>query len=119
MISFGLDWNDWDLQLDSNGNIVVYDGDEQIAQSCANAIRLFTKEAYFDLDRGIPHFDINLGQSPLPSKIVTQTRIKKACMAVVGVVSCEVILTFDEETRTLGGEVNVGTVNGATIKLKI
>ena len=55
----------WDIHTDENGNIAVVEDAHAIAQNCANAVRLFTNDAYFNRDRGIPHFDIELGITAL------------------------------------------------------
>ena len=47
---------EWDIQLDASGNIAVTTGDYAVAQNVSNAVRLFTNDAYYDPDRGIPHF---------------------------------------------------------------
>ena len=54
---------DWDLQLDAAGNIMTSSGDYAVAQNVANAVRLFTDDAYYDADRGIPHFALTLATS--------------------------------------------------------
>ena len=61
--------NNWDIHTDKNGNIAVVKDAYAIAQNCANAVRLFTNDAYFNRDRGIPHFDIELGKKALLGEI--------------------------------------------------
>ena len=51
-----LDPDEWDLILDDGGQIVDTAGAYGIAQNVANAVRLFTDDAYYFRDRGIPHF---------------------------------------------------------------
>ena len=48
-----LDLNEWDLTLDSGGNIATSVGPYAIAQNVANAVRLFTNDAWYDPERGI------------------------------------------------------------------
>ena len=48
--------DDWDLHVDPAGNIPTCVTDYSIAQNVANAFRLFTQDAWFFPERGIPHF---------------------------------------------------------------
>ena len=111
--------NNWDIYIDENGNIATFDSDMAVAQNCANAVRLFTNDAYFNKDRGIPHFDIELGQKPLPAKSVLINRITNAVMNVDGVLDCQVSLVFDNTTRTYGGEIYITTQNSRTIQIEL
>ena len=74
---------EWDIQLDASGNIAVTTGDYAVAQNVSNAVRLFTDDAYYDPDRGIPHFAITLGRKP--SMSVFRAVVRKAALGVDGV----------------------------------
>lgn len=111
--------NKWDIHCDENGNIATVTDDMAVAQNCANAVRLFTNDAYFNKDRGIPHYDIELGHKPLPSKSVLINRITNAVMNVDGVLDCQVSLIFDNATRTYGGEIYITTQNSRTIQIEL
>ena len=55
--------DDWDLFVDTKGDLSVTDKTSKnyaIAQNVANAFRLFTNDAYYFTDEGIPHFLIEL-----------------------------------------------------------
>jgi hypothetical protein len=93
----------WDLTLDSSGRIQTSAGAYAIAQSVANAVRLFTEEAYFAMDTGIPHFDIELGFTR-PALSVLRARIREAALSVDGVVSADVTLD-GVQNRRLTGEI--------------
>lgn len=67
----------WDLQLDATGQIATTAGPLAVAQAVANAIRLFTEDAYFDRTSGVPHFDVELGRRPSPD-IVKERMIRAA-----------------------------------------
>lgn len=109
----------WDIQVDANGNIATVDAEYGIAQNAANAVRLFTDDAYFDRLKGIPHYKIELGQKPLPARSTLNNRIRKAVMAVDGVQDAEVTLEFDKETRVYGGEVMIITDNGTSVSVEV
>ena len=106
----------WDLMLDDNGNIATARDGYAIAQNVANAVRLFTKDAYFDQNRGIPHFDIELGHYPPVS--VLRSQIIKAAKMVEGVASATVQFTsFDE--RALNGEITIKMTDGGTANVAL
>ena len=104
----------WDLTLDQGGNIATVTGPYAIAQNVANAVRLFTQDAYFDADKGIPHFSIELGHKPPYS--ILRTRIVHAAKAVEGVADATV--TFDDPAdRVLGGEILLTLSTGETVNV--
>ena len=101
--TFYLDQN-WDITLDASGRLLMSMAAYAIAQNVANAVRLFTNEAYFAMDEGIPHFDIELGRKPLYS--VLRGRIKKAALGVDGVLDAVVHLnTPVSSDRKLTGDI--------------
>ena len=72
--------DNWDITLDSNGDIATTAGRYCDAQNVANATRLFTRDAYLAQDKGIPHFAIDLGVAPSLSEV--RSWYRKASMAV-------------------------------------
>ena len=100
----------WDITVDAGGNIATVSDAYAIAQNVANAVRLFTNDAYFNADRGIPHFNIELGHKPPYS--ILRTRILQAARAVEGVADATV--TFDRDERVLGGEILLTLTDGTT-----
>lgn len=104
----------WDLTVDAGGNIASVTGPYAIAQNVANAVRLFTNDAYFDADKGIPHFQIELGHNPPYS--ILGTRILQAARAVDGVANATV--TFDRDERKLGGEILLTLTDGTTANVE-
>ena len=87
--------------LDSGGNIRTATGAYGIAQNVANRVRLFTNDAYYDPDRGIPHFVVDLGQK-VNERLVT-AEIERAAVSEPGVVSAELVelsLTDTDDVQT-------------------
>lgn len=109
----------WDLGLDELGNIATTTGAYAIAQNAANAVRLFTNDAYFDATKGIPHFDIELGKKPTVSRSTLINRIKSAVMAVSGVTGCEPELEYSDDGRLMGGNVNITLDGGTNINVEL
>ena len=78
----------WDLCLDGAGQIATTSGPYATAQNVANATRLFTNDAWYDPDKGVPHFNTELGQRP--SLSVVRNRIRKAALTVPGILNADV-----------------------------
>lgn len=115
---------DWDLQLDGAGGIAVTTGDYAVAQNVSNAVRLFTNDAYYDPDRGIPHFALTLGRKPAMS--VFRAAVRRAALGVSGVKAADVtdIQLAQRDTaspdgsaitpRTLTGDIRLTMEDGET-----
>ena len=121
---------DWDLQLDAAGNIMTSSGDYAVAQNVANAVRLFTNDAYYDPDRGIPHFALTLGRKPALS--VFRAVVRQTALGVDGVRAAEVkdlalSQTASAQTpagenippRTLTGDIQLTMEDGETYGISI
>ena len=120
---------DWDIQLDASGNIAETSGDYAVAQNVANAVRLFTNDAYYDPDRGIPHFALTLGRKPALS--VFRTVVRQAALGVDGVRAAEVkdlaLSQKDAQSpdgssvtpRTLTGDIQLTMEDGETYGIDI
>ena len=120
---------DWDLQLDAAGNIMTSSGDYAVAQNVANAVRLFTNDAYYDPDRGIPHFALTLGRKPAMS--VFRAVVRHAALSVDGVRAAEAknlaLAQKDAQSpdgssvtpRTLTGDIQLTMEDGETYGISI
>lgn len=120
---------DWDLQLDAAGNIMTSSGDYAVAQNVANAVRLFTDDAYYDANRGIPHFALTLGRKPAMS--VFRAVVRQAALGVDGVKAADVkdIQLVRKDTsspagdaitpRTLTGDIQLTMEDGETYGISI
>jgi hypothetical protein len=81
-----------------------------IAQNVANAFRLFTNDAYFFTDQGIPHFIIELNAHPKIN--ILRSRLKKVALQVEGVKDCTINLMATDEDRALNGYAELTLING-------
>ena len=120
---------EWDIQLDASGNIAVTTGDYAVAQNVSNAVRLFTDDAYYDPDRGIPHFALTLGRKPAMS--VFRAVVRQAALGVDGVRAAEVkdlaLAQRDAQSpdgssvtpRTLTGDIQLTMEDGETYGIDI
>lgn len=100
----------WDITLDSCGRIARSVQAYAIAQNVANAVRLFTGEAFFAMDEGIPHFDIELGKTR-PALSVLRARMREAALNVEGVLDAQITLD-DVQDRKLTGEILLTVADG-------
>lgn len=103
---------DWDVTLDGVGRIALTGDDYATAQNVANEARLFTEDAYFIQDQGVPHFIIELGHRVSAS--VLRSYLRRAALLVPDVreVLSVQITSFDPKTRTLTGDIQFTTVEG-------
>lgn len=108
----------WDLTLDAAGNIATCTAAEAIAQNVANALRLFTNDAYFEPGAGIAHFATHLGRKPLLT--VLSQRFTQAAQQVAGVSSATVQdLELNPRTRELTGKMVLTLTDGATLTIDL
>ena len=95
--------DNWHITLDSSARLQTSAAAYAIAQNVANAVRLFTGEAFFAMDEGIPHFEIELGYTR-PALSVLRARIREAALNVEGVLDAAVNLDGVRD-RKLTGEI--------------
>lgn len=112
MTTIYLDPESWDLALDANRNIALAADPYATAQSVANAARLWSGEAPFNTDRGMPYESQILGKQ-VPERILAAWYQREA-ESVPNVQSATAVLQFDRATRKLGGQIQV-TLNDGTI----
>ena len=99
---------DWDLTLTAAGTLSTATGDYALSQNVANAVRLFTNDAFYDPERGIPHFITDLGQKLNPA--VVRAEVQAAALAVDGVKEAAL---KDIRLLTAAGAVTGGEIAGA------
>ena len=109
----------WDLTLDKSGRIAVAEGAYATAQAVANECRLFTDDAYFETERGIPYYLIALGRKLSPS--VLRARLRDAAYLVEDVedVTDVVLESLDTETRRVTGEIQFTSKEGENASVEL
>lgn len=105
-----LDTVRWDIIKDAAGNIALAAEPYSLAQDAASAIRLFRDELWYQPSKGIPYYDVILGQTP-PAQIFKQ-QIQDAALTVPGVSSAVCYIT-EVEGRQVRGQVQITDANGA------
>lgn len=106
--------NSWDITLTGDGKIKTATEAYAIAQNGCNAVRLFTNDAYFDTQKGIPHFDIELGHS-IAAVPILESRIKQTLLNVEGISDALAVLEIEKD-RILGGNAYI-TIGGQNAKI--
>ena len=109
--------DDWDLHVGDDGNLPKDYNAQGIAQNVANAFRLFTNDAYFFTERGIPHFLVELNAHPKLN--ILRSRLKKVALQVEGVKDCEINLMATDEDRALNGYAELTLINGEKTTVNI
>ena len=109
----------WDLTLDKSGRIAVAEGAYATAQAVANECRMFTNDAYFETERGIPYYLIALGKKLSPS--VLRARLRDAAYLVEDVedVTDVVLESLDTETRRVTGEIKFTSKEGENAAVEL
>lgn len=110
-----LDQTQWDLVLDSKGNIAVASPPYSLAQDVASAVKLFLGELWYDTEKGIPYFEDILGH--LPPQSLMKSYIESAAMTVPGVVSAQCIIASFNDRNVIGQVQFIdeqGVLNGVT-----
>lgn len=103
--------NDWDITLNSAGNLAIADKNYSIAQDVANAVKLFTDDAFFDTRAGIPHFEITLKRNVSAS--VVRARIKETAENVNGVKNATVNI-IELNNNILQAEIQLTLIDNTT-----
>ena len=113
--------DDWDLHITESGNLPTDTKAQGIAQNVANAVRLFTDDAYYFKNRGIPHFLIELRKTPRLN--VLRSRIRRVALEVEGEVEgvkdAEVRLYGIDDSRNLNGIVLLTLTSGETATINL
>lgn len=106
-----LDLTNWDLVVDSSGNIAMATPPYSTAQDVASAIRTFLGDAYYDQAYGIDYLGEIIDHEPALQ--VLQSAIESAALTVPAVVSAACVIT-GFENRKVSGQVTFTTTSGVT-----
>lgn len=113
-----LDLANWDLCIDSNGNIAMAGPPYSLAQDVASACRTLLGEVWYDSTVGVPWLQQILGQAP-PLNLL-QEYLVQAALTVPGVESATcVIESFNYATRTVTGQIQFVDTNGVSQSVSI
>ena len=107
----------WDITIDSSGNLVTTAGRYCDAQNVANAVRLFTKDAYLRQRQGVPHFDLDLSVKPALSEV--RAVYRETALNVENIADATVdIAGLDTDTRAMTGTITATSESGETVNVE-
>ena len=107
----------WDITLDGAGNIATTAGRYCDAQNVANAVRLFTRDAYLRQRNGVPHFSLDLGVKPALSEV--RAIYRETAISVENIADATVdIAGLDTDTRAMTGTIQSTNENGETVAVE-
>lgn len=111
--------DDWDIELDDNGDIRMLREAEAISQNVCNEGRLFTEDAYFRYEEGIPWFTDQIAQ-PV-KEAVTASHLRQAALSVPGVLTVDSITleTVDPKTRVLKAKIEITCEGGTHVRAEL
>lgn len=102
---------DWDLTLDTSGNIALASNPHALAQDAASACRTFLGECWYDTTQGIAYWQDILGKMP-PLELV-RADLVAAALTVPGIASAQCFFS-GLTNRQLTGQIQVTDANGVT-----
>ena len=108
-----------EISREPRSKIRVVEGGYATAQNVANECRLFTNDAYFDQERGIPYYLIALGHKVSPS--VLRSRLRDAALLVEDVAEVTEIKldALDTETRRITGDIQFTSREGENAAINL
>ncbi len=113
-----LNTDTWDITLNKNGDIQTVSGLYSDAQAVASAIRLFTKDAFLAQNKGVPHFQLDLGRMPAFSAV--RSSYRKNARAVENIKDATIQnLRVDNDTRAMTGIIIATTEDGQNVSVEI
>lgn len=105
----------WDLAVDASRNIALATDEYAVAQTVANACRLWLGEAPYNANRGIPYETEILGKQPAPRLMASWFQTEAS--TVPNVQSAVAVLEFDRASRGLSGQIQCTLTDGTVINV--
>lgn len=113
-----LDPASWDLTVDAKRCIALAGAPYATAQTVANACRLWSGEAPFNTDRGIPYATDILGKNP-PRQLMASW-FEREAKTVPLVQTAQAVLEFNpanRQNRSLTGQIQCTLTDGTVINV--
>lgn len=88
---------DWDLELDENGNLIMVEGEEELLQAACHAIFTFKGEDPFNINNGIPYFEEILFKKK--NKNLIEAYMKNEVKDIDGIINIMIIDSKEEESN--------------------
>lgn len=107
----------WDLDIDARGCIALASTPYAQAQNVASACRVWQGECLLNTTRGVPYEANVLGFRPTTSQVASW--FQNEADQVQGVASSVAILSFDDGSRSLGGQIQLTLSDGTQTNVAI
>lgn len=107
----------WDLDIDASGNIAMAGTPYAQAQNAASACRVWQGECPLNTTRGVPYEANVLGYRPTVSQVASW--FQSEADQVQGVSASVAILSFDEGSRSLSGQIQLTLSDGSNVNVTI
>lgn len=107
----------WDLDIDASRNIAMASTPYAQAQNAASACRVWLGECPLNTTRGVPYEANVLGYRPSLSQVASW--FQDEADQVQGIDTSQAILTFDEGSRGLGGQLQLTLSDGTQTNVTI
>lgn len=104
--------NDWDLELDSTGSLVVLSDNTALLQDVCSAVQTWLGEIIYDMSQGLP-YDADILRSDVDISFYA-SEAEEAAMSVPGVAAATCHLTNPTPKRQLSGIILVTFDDGET-----
>lgn len=109
MKTIALDSN-WDIGIDSLGNLATLEANERLAQDVASSVRVFKGELPFDIERGVNYDKLDENRETLNYEMNEQARLVEG-------VADSVVIFEDLQDRILKPVVYVTNEEGQQIAI--
>ncbi|WP_433977535.1 hypothetical protein [Erwinia sp. E_sp_B01_9] len=107
--SFQLDTDEWDIRLDSSGNMAIASNPYAVSQDVACSCSTFLGEAWYDTTLGIPYYERILGHWPGTQLINTKMATEAKKLPYVQSAFCTT--TVGKNTRAVSGVMTITDAN--------
>jgi len=104
--------SNWDMLIDSNGNIAMAQEPYANAQDVTSALKLFAGELYYDTSKGVPYFASILGQVVPPQFIMSKFEL--AALTVPDIISAKATIEVGADRVAVGTVQVINTAGQAS-----
>lgn len=109
--------SDWDITVDSTGNIAILEGPAAVAMDVACACQVFLGECYYNNTLGIPWQENILGKQFSGSYLAQ--KLEAEAMKISVVTDAIAVVTIDRTTRKVTATIRVTDDEDNTIEVTL
>lgn len=109
--------SDWDITIDSSGNLATISDEAATAQDVASACQVFYGECYYDNTLGIPYDTAIIGRQ-FSNQYLAQ-KLKTESLKITSVVQSTASVLYNRSLRRAVAKVYVTDESGSTIEVSL